>query len=133
VIRKKLWKVPDLYEPTGIYWFTGGWNLRCLAALILGMMPALPGFIMNCIDTTTDNAAVRIFQIAYFVCCPLSLIIYFALNYIWPVEGKGVQKFILPEDNPRTMIEGVVIDGDEKNIGVHEIVKNSSSKEDISL
>lgn len=127
--------MPDLYEPTGIYWFTGGWNLRCLIALILGMLPALPGFFMTCIDVTTDNAAVRIFQISYFVCCPLALIIYIGLNYFWPVQGLGVQEFIRPEDNPRTqaVIEGVERGADEKHAGVHEVSKESSIKEDVSV
>ena len=99
------------------------------------MLPALPGFVMTCIDVTTDNSAVRIFQISYFVCCPLALIIYLSLNYIWPVQGLGVQEFIRPEDNPRTqaIILGQEIVDDEKQSSIYNGNKDSVAPEEVSV
>ncbi|KAH8678280.1 permease for cytosine/purines, uracil, thiamine, allantoin-domain-containing protein [Xylariales sp. PMI_506] len=89
IVRKKLWVLPDLFTPNGIYWFTGGWNFRCVVALVVGMTPAIPGFIMSCIDSNADNAAIRIYQITYFVACPLSLFTYLGLNWWFPPSGLG--------------------------------------------
>ena len=111
--------------------------MRCVITLILGMAPALPGFFYTCINSKTDNSAVRIFQISWFVCAPISLIIYSLLNFFWPVAGLGIQEFINPEDNPRTqaVLEGETVEPlDEKRMGVHEASKDSSVKgEDSSV
>jgi NCS1 family nucleobase:cation symporter-1 len=59
---KWTWKVPDLYFANGMYWYNGGWNLRAIVALALGMIPGIPGFLMAVIDTSdTSNAGVKIF------------------------------------------------------------------------
>jgi NCS1 family nucleobase:cation symporter-1 len=41
LVRKRAWKVPDLYHEDGIYWYTNGWNLRAVAAWVLGIVPSL--------------------------------------------------------------------------------------------
>lgn len=107
IVRKRLWKVPDLFEEGGIYWFTGGWNLRCVAALFIGMIPSVPGFIMVCINSDANNAWVEIYQITYFVAAPLSLVSYLIFNYIWPVEGLGIEEMIPTEEEYLGVIEGV--------------------------
>ncbi|RDW77351.1 hypothetical protein BP6252_05404 [Coleophoma cylindrospora] len=134
IVRKRLWKVPDLFEPGGIYWFTGGWNIRCIIALLAGMIPSIPGFFMTCIDSNADNAAVKIFQITYFVAAPLSMIIYLGMNYIWPPVGLGVKEFISRDDSPGEIIEGVEYDGsaNEKESEV-KTSKISSIREDSSV
>lgn len=94
--------MPDLYTRGGIYWFTGGWNFRAFVALSIGMLPSLPGFFESCISATTDGAAVKIFQITWFVSTPLTLIAYLTINKIWPVEGRGVMEF-LPQGDENTV------------------------------
>lgn len=46
IIRKKMWKVPDLYKGgnESIYWFYHGWNWRCVLAVALGMFPGMRKF-----------------------------------------------------------------------------------------
>ncbi len=41
IIRGRKWKIPDLYHQDGIYWFTGGWNLRAVAAWVLAVIPSM--------------------------------------------------------------------------------------------
>lgn len=99
-------KVPDLYKgKDGIYWYTNGFNFRCIVALILGSLPCLPGFIMTCINPLTDNAWVKMFQICWFISSPLAFLIYFALNYFWPLSGLGIQEFIPTEGEATEVIE----------------------------
>jgi cytosine/uracil/thiamine/allantoin permease len=45
-----------------MYWYNGGWNLRAIAVLALGMIPGIPEFLIAVIGTSdTSNAGVRIF------------------------------------------------------------------------
>ncbi|MBC7395816.1 MAG: NCS1 family nucleobase:cation symporter-1 [Bdellovibrionales bacterium] len=44
-VRYKSVNVPDLYLPTGQYWYWHGFNLAAIVALILGILPNVPGFI----------------------------------------------------------------------------------------
>ncbi|KAI1491833.1 permease for cytosine/purines, uracil, thiamine, allantoin-domain-containing protein [Biscogniauxia mediterranea] len=46
VVRRCKWNIPDIYTPGGIYWFCNGLNWRAFIAYILGMVWALPGFVM---------------------------------------------------------------------------------------
>jgi NCS1 family nucleobase:cation symporter-1 len=44
LVRKKAWKVPDLYHRDGIYWYTYGWNLRGLIAWSCAVLPSFREF-----------------------------------------------------------------------------------------
>jgi nucleobase:cation symporter-1, NCS1 family len=44
-IRKKELSVQDLYSETGAYRYNSGWNLVAIAALALGVLPNVPGFL----------------------------------------------------------------------------------------
>ena len=47
VRRAKGFSVWNLYQPGGLYWYTGGINPRAIGALLMGMAPLLPGLIHN--------------------------------------------------------------------------------------
>ena len=51
VIKHARIDIYQLYRPTGIYRFTGGWNWRAFTALLIAVIPNLPGMI-NAIDAT---------------------------------------------------------------------------------
>jgi NCS1 family nucleobase:cation symporter-1 len=63
IFRKGLLKLPDLYTQNGIYWYSHGYNMRMLFALVVGMIPALPGFFITVIKGPIDHPAVKIFQV----------------------------------------------------------------------
>ncbi len=44
-IRKKKVVVAELYQPNGRYWYQNGFNYRAVVALILGVLPNVPGFL----------------------------------------------------------------------------------------
>ncbi|KUJ15047.1 uncharacterized protein LY89DRAFT_566485, partial [Mollisia scopiformis] len=91
IVRKRLWNVPDLYVEDGIYWYTGGWNLRAVVSLFVGMIPGLPGFFMTVIGSNPDSAAVKIFQVYYCVGFPLGVLTYLAAYHLFPPAGLGVK------------------------------------------
>lgn len=47
MIRRRELSVEDLYStsPTGAYYYSGGFNLAAVAALVVGVLPAIPGFL----------------------------------------------------------------------------------------
>jgi NCS1 family nucleobase:cation symporter-1 len=108
LVRKRMLKVPDLYKgKDGIYWYTGGYNFRCLIALFGGMAPCIPGFILSCLNKTT-GAWVQMFQICWFISAPFALILYLGLNFFWPVEGLGVKELLSTEEIASIeVVEGV--------------------------
>lgn len=109
--------MPDMYKDgaEGLYWFTGGWNLRAIAALFGAMAPCIPGFIWTCIDPDVDNAAVQMYQITYFIAAPLAAVLYLSFNMIWPVE-VGSKEFL-----PNTVLDGV--SSDEDRVADDEVAK----------
>ena len=46
IVRKTRLAVDDLYVRDGAYAYRGGWNLAAVAALVLGVLPNLPGFLV---------------------------------------------------------------------------------------
>jgi NCS1 family nucleobase:cation symporter-1 len=44
-IRKQQLMVNDLYEPKGLYTFSSGFNNKAIIALLLGILPNVPGFL----------------------------------------------------------------------------------------
>lgn len=125
IVRKRMWKVPDLYNPEGIYWYTGGWNFRSIIAVVIGVVPGLPGFFYTVIDATNDNAAVKIFQIDYFVGFPLGFITYIALCHFFPPAGLGFKELMVEsEEGEVDVIQGEGID--DKGVAVTEKQKGEN-------
>lgn len=46
-VRRKLLKVDELYRGNGLYSFTNGFNRIAVTALLLGILPNVPGFLVN--------------------------------------------------------------------------------------
>jgi len=46
-IRKQLLNVDELYTHKGRYFFKGGFNGTAIVSLIAGILPNLPGFLIN--------------------------------------------------------------------------------------
>jgi NCS1 family nucleobase:cation symporter-1 len=53
-IRKKHLVVDDLYKSNGIYSFTGGFNNAAIIAMLLGILPNVPGFFITIKVLQTD-------------------------------------------------------------------------------
>ena len=54
-IRRQRLSVNDLYDPNGIYRYTGGFNQRAIASLLLGILPNVPGFLVTVGATAADS------------------------------------------------------------------------------
>src|ERR671932_1597891 len=45
IVRRRQLSLRDLYKYDGRYAYSGGWNWRAIAAVLIGVIPVLPGFI----------------------------------------------------------------------------------------
>jgi nucleobase:cation symporter-1, NCS1 family len=52
ILRRRRLDVAELYRPDGRYAYSGGWNWRAIAAVLIGVIPVLPGFFRA---ATTPN------------------------------------------------------------------------------
>jgi NCS1 family nucleobase:cation symporter-1 len=58
VIRRTVLNLEALYQREGVYHYFGGYNLKAIAALILGILPNIPGFLVQ-IKVCSPDSCVR--------------------------------------------------------------------------
>jgi NCS1 family nucleobase:cation symporter-1 len=56
VLRRRQLRLEDLYQPHGRYRYTGGWNLRAVAATLLGCLSAWIGLVIPLLRPLYDYA-----------------------------------------------------------------------------
>ncbi|MGV8978370.1 MAG: NCS1 family nucleobase:cation symporter [Cellulomonas sp.] len=54
IVRRRAVQINDLFEARGIYRFTGGWNMRALAATLLGLFIAWGGLVIPALKPLAD-------------------------------------------------------------------------------
>ena len=81
-IRKKVLVVDELYQHGGRYKFSNGFNPIAIVALLAGILPNVPGFLLN-IKVVSDDAVPAwindLYHYAWFVGFAVSLITYLLL------------------------------------------------------
>lgn len=78
-IRKKKLITNDLYSPVGIYTYRGGYNMAALWALLIGILPNIPGFLVTVHLVPKDNVPLFIaglYHYAWFVGFAVSFFVY---------------------------------------------------------
>jgi NCS1 family nucleobase:cation symporter-1 len=91
IIRRQKWDIPDLYKTYGIYWFNAGVNWRAIVAYLIGMWPALPGFINAVSGMEVHIVWRRFYQISFFFGYLVSGVLFYVFNMISPPPGLGIQ------------------------------------------
>ncbi|KAG2112014.1 permease for cytosine/purines, uracil, thiamine, allantoin-domain-containing protein [Suillus discolor] len=100
VVRGCMIKLEDCYigDKRSIYWYHNGVNWRAPLAWVLGVFPAMPGFIMTTRDATAWNVWVRIFHIAFFVGLLISFVAFSVICWVSPPGNVGIG-VLYHEDN----------------------------------
>jgi NCS1 family nucleobase:cation symporter-1 len=82
VIRGTRLNLPDLYRSEGEYWFTRGFNPLAVAALLIGILPNLPGFLgqIGAVTLAEGSVFARIYPFAWFVGFLLSFASYWGMT-----------------------------------------------------
>jgi NCS1 family nucleobase:cation symporter-1 len=83
VLRRQRLSLPDLFRERGAYTYRGGVNPRAMAALVLSILPVVPGFARA---VATPGGVVaspglldQLYAYAWFVTFALSFVLYLAL------------------------------------------------------
>lgn len=92
-IRKKILNVKDMYELKGEYTYNKGFNRIAIIALVVGILPNVPGFLTN-INAIDQNAVWHwlsgLYHYAWFVGFIVSgLVYYFLMNNFNKVKKHG--------------------------------------------
>ena len=81
VRRTNLYPV-ELYQRNGRYWYGNGFNPIAIVALVLGILPNVPGFLgtVKLVNAATVGPFwMRLYDYAWFVGFTISFIVYWAL------------------------------------------------------
>jgi NCS1 family nucleobase:cation symporter-1 len=82
VIRRTRLDLPGLYEKDGPYWYAGGFNPLALIALVLGIIPCIPGFLATVAPGYVPSISplwTKLYHYAWFISFGISLVVYILL------------------------------------------------------
>ncbi|MBI3948958.1 MAG: NCS1 family nucleobase:cation symporter-1 [Acidobacteria bacterium] len=84
LIRRQQLSLKELFEVDGQYRYTNGWNWRALAALLLAVIPVLPGALRYGLGdpeaiAQAPNVCDKIYTYAWFVTFAISFVVYWRL------------------------------------------------------
>ncbi|KAH8899852.1 hypothetical protein GQ53DRAFT_203189 [Thozetella sp. PMI_491] len=128
VVRRTKWNIPDLYTPGGIYWFWNGLNWRAFVSYILGVVWALPGFVMAVGGPSVADGWYHMYQISFFFGYFVSGGLHILLNYFFPPPGLGVQvNFELIDGNFVGVAQGSTDSGDSVQQEPDDVEKGVAS------
>ncbi|UPL02805.1 hypothetical protein LCI18_013739 [Fusarium solani-melongenae] len=85
------------------YWYSRGWNLRAIAAWVIGVIPPFPGFVGTFGTVTISPGGQHIWQLGYLLSLVLSGIVYYGLSALFPTEttnkGYAFEEMSINVDN----------------------------------
>ena len=84
VVRRRELSLPDLFKLNGCYTYGGGINRRAMMALVLAILPVVPGFLRAAVTPGGQVASPTfldaLYTYAWFVTFGLSFVLYLALR-----------------------------------------------------
>lgn len=62
ILKQRVLDVDSLYraDPSGAYHYTAGFNLAALVALVAGVLPSVPGFLVRHTPTVATSRRARV-------------------------------------------------------------------------
>ena len=87
VCRRRQLDVAGLYKTTGEYRFRGGFSMVALVSFVIGVLPSLPGFLVNVglVNTADVPAALgHLYNYAWFIGFALAFAVYLTLRKLAP-------------------------------------------------
>ena len=79
--RRRELNLPGLYQTDGEYRFTNGFSIVAILALLLGVLPSLPGFLVQVKLLRAENIApglVGLYNYAWFIGFAIAFVAYLA-------------------------------------------------------
>jgi NCS1 family nucleobase:cation symporter-1 len=79
IIRRMELDLPGLYRREGPYWYSGGVNFKAVIALIVGVVPCIPGFLGTIGALKVAPIWISMYHYAWFIRFALSFVAYVAM------------------------------------------------------
>jgi NCS1 family nucleobase:cation symporter-1 len=92
VIKRTELDVDDLYRSQGRYRYGSGFNWRALTAMVLGILPCIPGFLEQALGPARVDVPVWLSQIytyAWFVSFAIAFLSHLVLSNLFPPAAQG--------------------------------------------
>ncbi|GAA5887179.1 hypothetical protein JCM5296_004547 [Sporobolomyces johnsonii] len=103
LVKKFAYHVPELYDPHGIYRYTGGFNMRAVVTLVAVVAPLLPGLI-NAINPDVYIGNISWWYAPGFITAYIpALVVYYALNVAFPHYPSLVADAVTADDIDMTL------------------------------
>jgi NCS1 family nucleobase:cation symporter-1 len=84
VLRRTQLDLPGLFRRHSQYWYTAGVNPRAIIALILGIVPCIPGFLTTIGAISAPHFWVALYGYAWFVSLGIAAVVYLLLMLAFP-------------------------------------------------
>jgi NCS1 family nucleobase:cation symporter-1 len=82
VLRRTRLDLPGLYSRSGPYWYAGGFNPIAIFALVLGIVPCVPGFLATVSTRLAGSIPpiwTELYHYAWFISFGISFVVYVVL------------------------------------------------------
>lgn len=89
IIKKMSLQVEELYQANGRYRYQGGFNLRTIAAMFLGIAPNIPGFLIELKVLESSTFWSAIYERGWFT----SFIIAGLIHWSWARQDQKIEVF----------------------------------------
>ncbi|KAK4448812.1 hypothetical protein QBC34DRAFT_381042 [Podospora aff. communis PSN243] len=106
IVRRHNLVVPDLYQPSGVYWFVARISWRAMLAFCIAFWPSMPGFIAVFALDPVAEGWTRIYQLTYWVGLAISGVAYYLICKAFSMPRARDNLLIYEEDIPDDVIEG---------------------------
>jgi NCS1 family nucleobase:cation symporter-1 len=88
LIRRTKLSTEALYESDGIYWYFNGWNMKAVAAVVLGVAPNIPGLLYAVapeLFAAFSGVWSDIYSFAWIFGLLIAMMAYLLLSYVRPM------------------------------------------------
>jgi NCS1 family nucleobase:cation symporter-1 len=89
-LRKTRLDLAGLYRREGPYWYSGGFNWLAIIAMVLGILPCIPGFLMQVSERFSDFPKIwdDLYHYAWFISFGVSFVAYLVLMKLFLPDAK---------------------------------------------
>jgi nucleobase:cation symporter-1, NCS1 family len=95
VWRKTQLDLAGLYRKQGPYWYRGGFNPVAIVAMLLGILPCIPGFLVQVSNRWEDSVPMfwaDLYHYAWFISFGVSFVVYLVLMKVFAPAASGGAK-----------------------------------------
>ncbi|GAA5856827.1 hypothetical protein JCM8547_008862 [Rhodosporidiobolus lusitaniae] len=98
LVKRTAYHVPELYDPHGIYRYSGGLNWRALVTIIVCVAPNMPGLI-NAINSDVAIGNISWYYAPGFITAFIpSILVYYLLNLAFPHHPTLLAEAVTADD-----------------------------------